>query len=275
MQNLFNMDNPVWRALGRLADLMILNLCFIVCCIPIITIGPAITALNYVTLKMAEKEEGYIAKAFFKSFRENFKQATIIGLIMLLLAIVLSLDFYIMSNATGTFATVFRIILMVIVVIYAMVFLYIFPIQCRFYNTIRMTFRNAFIMAIADFPRTIVMALITAGSVIVTLFNQYTIVYGTLVWILCGFAAVSYANMFFMKNVFAKYMPKSEEDEMDPDNWTLDEEDGSETPSDAPKELESGSADAHQAEQDESVQTDIPLAEQDESSQSDIPDTEA
>ena len=69
--------------MGRVADLIILNLIFIVCCIPIVTIGPALTALYYMTLKMARNEETYIIRGFFKSFKENFRQAIVIWLIIL------------------------------------------------------------------------------------------------------------------------------------------------------------------------------------------------
>ena len=83
MNRIFNMDNKFFVFMGRVADLIILNLVCLVCCIPIITIGASLTALYYVTLKMVRNEESYIIKSFFKSFRENFKQSTIINVIML------------------------------------------------------------------------------------------------------------------------------------------------------------------------------------------------
>ena len=223
MRNLFNMDNPLFRTLGKLADLMILNFVFMICCIPVVTIGAALTGMNYVTLKIAEEEEGYIVKGFFKSFRQNFKQATIIWPILLFFGIVLGLDFYILSAGTGTFIKAIRIMLMIITVVYAMLLVYVFPVLARFDNSIKITIKNALIMAIADFPRTIVMVVITVGSVLVTLLNGYTIAYGLLVWILCGFSLVAYLNSLFMKKIFAKYMPKDEEEERNPDDWTVEE----------------------------------------------------
>lgn len=225
MRNLFNMDNPLFQALGKLADLMILNLVFMICCIPVFTIGAALTGMNYVTLKMAEKEEGYIVKGFFKSFRQNFKQATVIWLVLLFFGIVLGLDFYILSASSGTFVQVIRIMLFIITLIYAMLLVYVFPVLARFDNTIKVTMKNALIMAIADFPRTILMILITVGSVLLTLFNNYTIAYGLLVWILCGFSLVAFLNCHFIKKVFAKYIPKDGEEEKDPDDWTVEETD--------------------------------------------------
>ena len=74
MRSFFDLDNPFIQFLNRLTDVVILNVICLICCIPIVTIGTSITALNYVTMKMARNEEGYIVRDFFKSFRENFRQ---------------------------------------------------------------------------------------------------------------------------------------------------------------------------------------------------------
>ena len=67
MNRIFDMDNPLWRFLGKLADLMILNILFLLCSIPIFTIGASLTGVYYVCLKIKEQEEGYIVRNFFKS----------------------------------------------------------------------------------------------------------------------------------------------------------------------------------------------------------------
>ena len=89
LQGLFNYDNPVWRFIGKLGDLIILNILWMITSIPIVTIGASITALYYVTLKLVRDEDGYTIKSFFKSFKENFKQSTIIWLIMLVIGLLL------------------------------------------------------------------------------------------------------------------------------------------------------------------------------------------
>lgn len=85
-------DNPIMRGMGRVADFIILNLLWIVCSIPIITIGASTTALYTVMLKLVKNEEGYIAKGFLKAFKENFKQSTIMWAIFLLLGILFVVD---------------------------------------------------------------------------------------------------------------------------------------------------------------------------------------
>ena len=92
MRNFFNIDNPFFRFLSQMADLMILNFLFILCSLPFFTAGASLCALFYVLFKMRENEEGYIARSFFKAFKENFKKGTVIWLIMLLLGLIFRQD---------------------------------------------------------------------------------------------------------------------------------------------------------------------------------------
>ena len=73
MSRIFDVEGPLFSGLSRLADLFWLNVLFIVCSIPIFTIGASATALYYVTLKMVKNEECYITKSFFRSFKQNFR----------------------------------------------------------------------------------------------------------------------------------------------------------------------------------------------------------
>ena len=94
LQGLFNYDNPVWRFIGKLGDLILLNILWIICSIPVFTIGASTTAVYYVTLKLARDEDDSTIRSFFRSFKNNFKQATAIWLILLAAGLVLSVDFW-------------------------------------------------------------------------------------------------------------------------------------------------------------------------------------
>ena len=83
------LDSPLMQALNKLGDLMWLNVLTLICCIPIVTIGPSLTAMHYIALKIARNEEGYITRDFFKSFRANLRQGIIIGLILIFVLVVL------------------------------------------------------------------------------------------------------------------------------------------------------------------------------------------
>ena len=102
MGRFFSMDNKFFTFMNKVADLCILNIICLVCCIPIVTAGASITAMYYVTLKMVRNEEAYIVRSFFKSFKDNFKQATIINLIMIAVGAVLYLDLNVAKNMPGS-----------------------------------------------------------------------------------------------------------------------------------------------------------------------------
>ena len=157
MSKIFDMDSPLFRGLSKLADIMILNIIFIICCIPIVTIGASVTAMSYVTLKMKDGEEGYIFRTFFKSFKQNFKQATIIWLILLLVILIMVGDIYIIINSGLEFHIVLKVIIGVVGFLIVFTTMYVFPVLAKFDNTIKNTIKNAFIMSILQFPKTILM----------------------------------------------------------------------------------------------------------------------
>ena len=119
--------------------------------------------------------------------------------------------------------TVLRVVITATMIIYALILLYVFPILARFYNSVKDTFKNAFIMAVVNLPRTFVMLVICAAAVLATFLNTYTLWYGILIWMMAGFALVAFANSFFFKKIFAKYTPADPTEDEDPDNWNLDE----------------------------------------------------
>lgn len=156
---LFNLDSPLMQFLSRMADLMWLNILTFICCIPIITIGPALTAMHYMCLKMVRNEECYITKGFFKSFKENFKQATIIWLLLLVMIVVFVGDFVIMKYAQLDFPKVLQILILIVAVLTLFTATFVFPVLARFDNTISRTLKNAFVMSILQFPKTILMVI--------------------------------------------------------------------------------------------------------------------
>ena len=213
MSRFFNMDNGFFQVLSRIADLMILNIIFLITCFPIVTIGAAWTALYYVTLKMIRNEESYIVRSYFKSFKENFKQSTIMWLIALVLLVLLFFDYRIVNVMDGTIRQAMLIGLTVVALFLAMILTYLFPLQSKFYNTIKNTTKNALLMSIRHLPQTVIMLVITVAAVLITFFNNWTISYGLLFWILLGFATIALANSWFLVRIFDKYIPKDEEEE--------------------------------------------------------------
>jgi len=159
---LFNLDSPVMQALGKMADLMWLNVLTIICCLPIITVGPALTAMHYMALKMARNEECYITRGYFKSFRENLRQGILLWLILLVLIVVLVGDFCVIKYSGLTFPKFLQIMIIAVGVLILFTTTFLFPVLAKFDNTLWRTIKNAFLMSIMQFPKTILMIILFA-----------------------------------------------------------------------------------------------------------------
>ena len=207
----FNYDNPVWRFIGKFGDLIILNILWIVCSIPLFTMGASTTAVYYVTLKLAEGDDGYTVRSFFKSFRENFKQSTIIWLVLVAVGLVFGFDLYFFTRlftGAGNLRTVMLTVFSALSILYVAVFIYIFPIQARFFNTIKRTFFNAFFMSIRHLFRTLGIlvidgALIAAGFV-------FVVPPLLMIFMLFGFPLLAFLNSYMLVPIFRIYMPEEE-----------------------------------------------------------------
>ena len=226
---LFDLDGPLMTVLNKIADMMILNLLAIICCLPIFTAGAAFTALHYVCLKIVRNEEGYIAKSFFKAFKENFKQATVIWMIMLLAILLLVADFWMIKEFNLELGYWFRVVLGAVFVLVIFTATFVFATLARFSNTTMQTIKNAFAMSILQFPKTILMIIMYILPIFVGIFFYQAIPFVLLfgisvpVWL----SAMLY-NKFF-KGLEEKILENMEKKE-DPDE-------GEKIFSDAPMEL--------------------------------------
>lgn len=211
MNKLFDVEGPLIIVLTKIADIIILNLLVIICSLPVFTIGASYTALYYVTLKMVKNEEAYTVRSFFKSFKMNFKQATVIWVVFLFAGVLMFFDLKIISgDMANTIALskdmgmIMLVVLMSVGLIFSFALLYVFPVLSRFDNTVKNTIKNALIMSIKHFPYTVAIVIITiAPLVFIYLIPQALI----LVFVVFGLSA--YFNSFFFVKIFEKYMPKS------------------------------------------------------------------
>lgn len=191
MKQFLSFDSPLMNFLGKLADMVILNLLFVLCSIPLITVGASATAMCYVTLKVRDGEEGSVFRNFFKAFRQNFVQATLIWVILIILMGILLMDYNLVRAAQGVGYQIIRIILPVCAIIWAMMFLYVFFLQARLQNTVPQTIRNALALAVGNAPRCILAVAILVAAWRITTLTEDTLRYGMLVWLAVGFSGLT------------------------------------------------------------------------------------
>lgn len=168
----FDIESPLIQFLNKVADLMWLNILTLLYCIPIITVGASLTSAHYVALKLHRNEEGYITKDFFRSFKMNFKQSTAIWLIILLVLVVFSADFYIMNNVEEVkIPTALQVVIMAIAILFLFMVLWVFAVQAKFVNTITKTIKNAFALSVIQIPRTILMVILYVLPYVLCIFS--------------------------------------------------------------------------------------------------------
>ena len=204
------MDSPLMRFLTKIADLMVLNILFCVTSIPLITIGASWTALYSVTLKMVRDEEGSVSRSYFRSFRQNFRQATLLWLGVLVVLALLVLDIRVLNGmAGGTAPGLLRVGVEILAFLGIMVLQYLFPSLARFEASLADTLKNVCMMALAHLPKTALMTAAVVGAVWITLINNTTIAIGLMVWPLIGFALMAFGNSGILRKIFDNYVPKA------------------------------------------------------------------
>ena len=173
---------------------------------------------------MARDEESYIIRSFFRSFKQNFKQATIINVIMLLTGAILFIDLRIAKGGSGMLYKGLFTLFIAFAFIYALILLYIYPILAKFFNSIKNTFVNSFLMAIRHLPQTALMLVISASPILLlwlfayVSFAQVTSIL-IMLFVLMGFSTLAYWKSKLFVRIFDNYIPA---DEIEPKNG-LDE----------------------------------------------------
>ena len=209
---MFGSENPIASFLGKITDIVILNILFILVSLPIFTIGAAWTALYYVLVKMVKNEESYVIRDFFKAFKQNFRQGTVLWLVNII--VVALYGVLLMSITGGSLANVsdtgFALMVVGAIVILA-VMSYQYPMLSHYENTVPATIRNSILLSIVNLPCTAVFVILLVLPVAV-LFTTYGI-YLIPVILLVGMSGPAYVSCFLWRGIFAKLEKQGEQGE--------------------------------------------------------------
>ena len=205
MRFLFDLDSPIMRIISRFCDIVILNIVFLLTCIPIFTIGAANTALYEVVFRMDTEREGKLLATYFHSFRENFRQSTTLWLILLLFGAATYVNmtrFSILGEHAYLLGYGLFIVSMLVLILEVFVFSYAFPLLSRFRNSTGNTAKNALLLAIGNLPRTLVVSVINCFPWVLLVVNFYAFIQVGFIWLAAYFAAAAYFNSRVLMKVF-------------------------------------------------------------------------
>lgn len=209
MQTLFSPDSKIVQFLSRVTDLLLLNVLFLITSTPLLTIGASATAMYTVCFRFDSDKEGRILATYFRAFRDNFRQGTLLWLLVLLWGGTALVNTALFSALSGPLHSVF-ILFALLFVLAVLIGSCAFPLLSQFSNDLRSTCKNALVLSIGYLPRFILIALANLLPFLMLAVEPFLFFRIGFIWVALYFSAAAYLNSRLLKKVFAPYIPEEE-----------------------------------------------------------------
>lgn len=201
---MFSPDSKFMQVISRITDLILLNILFLITCLPIVTIGAAATALYDLCFRLMREEYSGIFRSYFRAFRANFKQATLAWLV--LLVILLPALYYLTALlALEGILRYAAFVFVILLVLGGMTASLVFPWLSQFDNTAIQSLKNALILSLSRLPRAMAVLLINLMPLIVWFINPELFIRVSFLWVALYFGAAAYMNTGILWHVFKPY----------------------------------------------------------------------
>lgn len=164
MNNFFNVDNFFFRFMTKFFDAVLLSITFSLFCLPIVTIGSAITALYYSTVKCLRRGRGYVLSEFLRAFKRDFKQGLIMEIFLLVVNYIIYLDLRVSLETGKFFINMFHYVYLGVGILAIFIGIYAFPLISRFQLTTKQLLKLSLYMSIRYLLTTVVSAILLFGS---------------------------------------------------------------------------------------------------------------
>lgn len=210
MAGIFHPDSKLMRLMNGITNLVCLNLLWIIGCIPVITAGAATTAMYSVLFSYLTGKEDAVLKPFLNAFRENFRQATPLWLMHLLVAAALGAGVFYMTLEVQTWV---KVIFGILLFIYAAVASYCYPLLARFRTTRKAALFNSFFLTFRHLPSAVSLVVLNALPFLLILIAPKIFWQTILAWTLIGFSLCAWLNARLLLTVFKEYEKEQQEDE--------------------------------------------------------------
>lgn len=206
MNSIFNLDNPVLRFLGRVCDMIYLNLLCLVCCIPVITVGSSVAALYYCMLKISRDRDSSITSMFFSSFKNNLKQGMLMTVLFLGVTFFLLIDINACDVADIAFKRHIKIFLYVLLVLWFVIISYAFPILAQFENTIKNIIKNSLFLGFSNLGYSIYIVILNAIPFVLFFLLPEVFLLTIPIWLFFGVAIIAFINSKMFIKIFNRFL---------------------------------------------------------------------
>jgi|LAHS01.1.fsa_nt_gb uncharacterized membrane protein YesL len=206
MKGLFNIDNPVMRFITKVGYLWWLDILFVVTSLPVFTIGVSITALNYACMKLLD-DEGSITANYFKSWKENFKQGTGLGLMYLAFAALIAVALVFYNKMDQSELKLMWACVIAIGILYLISLCWVFAVQSKFVHPVMDTIHYSFVIAFQNLPETFLILVTIIAVIFLNVTQPFIVLFITLNF---GIGWCFYLFAYFYRHVFDRYLNKDE-----------------------------------------------------------------
>lgn len=208
MGNIFRWDNPIMQKITKVGNLILLNILWILCSLPLITMGAATTALYSTVFQYQTQEEDAVFKPFFRAFSKNFKQSTLLWLLMLaILALMLfNIRFLFALGAE----TLIGIVIIVSCAIFLLILPQLLPQIARFETTLGAVIKNAALLTVLHMPSAFLMAALNVLPVVIFFLLPGMFMQWLPLWAGIYFSLIAYINGKMLLKIWGKHMPQEE-----------------------------------------------------------------
>lgn len=199
-----NPDHGFFRFLSLVSDLLMLNVLFLITCIPLVTIGPALTALYSVALDMVRRRYPTISSSYMKAFKKHFKQSIMLWIPVLLLYVFFFSDLYVIYKVIDPAYNMFQIPVWILLFLLFSISMYSFPLISAYPNPTKVIIKNSLLISLANVPTTIFYIVIPLAIAKVAVKDSTTLVFVFSLFLFWGFATIAYLYSIFMNRIFIK-----------------------------------------------------------------------
>lgn len=210
MSKFFNIENPIWNFFSKIFCMVYLNLLWLVCCIPIVTIGPSTTALYYAMSKVVAGDDSDLTKHFFYSFKQNLKQGILLGLCAIAVGIICFINYQYYIAIPGKITSIFQMFHVIFILLCAMILSWLFGVLAKYENTSFKIVQFSFFLSLRH-PGYTAMMLVTEAAIT---FIEFFYVPLLALW---GMGLISFVKCICFRAVFNQYIPEESIDPIEED----------------------------------------------------------
>lgn len=220
------------RGLDAFGCMFALNVCFVIGCLPVFTIGASLTALYAMCIRIQEDEEETVVAGFIHEFKRSFKQATAAFGMVVLALIVMYGEWLLVNTTTGTISMFYTVVLYLELLIMGLTVFFLFPLISRYENKLSVLIKNSIMLSIGYFWSWVKVAVAWIAPIAFFIIYPELFLAAWYLWILIIFGAIAWGTSHTIRAILRQNEQniinrdrKDDDDEPDDEGKPDDEDD--------------------------------------------------